>query len=95
MIDMATILLSVQRALLGEVSPRLRGASANFSGQSIRIDLYFDGEIAPDDEESVSDVEGEIAADLPPDTVLRVKASRIDVPRELPAAMSWAYRRRE
>ena len=58
------VLLSLQRALLGEVFPALREVTVDWSDSSVKFFAYVDGELAPEDEESLSCVSAEVAADF-------------------------------
>jgi hypothetical protein len=62
-----TLLLSVQRALLGAVPAALREVSCGWSGQEIKLRFVFDGEIHPDDYESSQIVGSEVAILRRPD----------------------------
>jgi hypothetical protein len=46
-------LLSVQRALSGEVSPPLRGVTVGWYDYVIQLRSYFDGPISEEDRESM------------------------------------------
>ena len=48
------IVLSVQRALLGEVTPNLRGVAADWNDTEIRVVCYFDGPISDTNREDMS-----------------------------------------
>jgi hypothetical protein len=87
-------LLSVQRALLGAVSPAVRAVVVELQGSALTVTAYFDGEVSEDDIESFSCVEAEIMADFPEQRV-EVRCDRRDAPQMIPAAGIWAYQRRE
>ena len=89
------ILLSLQRALLGEVFPALRGVTVGWDEGMIRIVCYIDGPISPIDEERLSGVETEVLADFSEDYEVRLDTIRCDEPANMPFLQAWAYRRRE
>ncbi len=88
------VLLSLQRALLGEVSSALRGVTADWHDNAIDIVCYFDGPIAEQDEESMGCVDAEVLADFPEHTV-NFRIIRSDTPEEMKPLRAWVYRRRE
>src|SRR4051812_13740058 len=56
------LLWSLQRALLGEVTPELRGVTARIEGRDVFSRFLFDVEITPEISERVSDAETEVIA---------------------------------
>ena len=93
----AALLLSVQRALLSEIPPRLRAVACGQKADAFVISFYFDGDISDSDRESVSSVETEVLADLSDNQPLKIECSRCDYPQPLPLPqnMILAYARRE
>ncbi|QIB08189.1 hypothetical protein GZ982_26825 [Pseudomonas fluorescens] len=87
--------LSVQRALLGEVSKTLRAVILSVADQALDIRFYFDGEIEEDDIESVSCVETEILADYDESFKVVVRCVRLDAPEPIADDGIWVFRRRE
>ena len=87
--------LSIQRALLGEVSDKLRAVT--FSVSEIRLDIkfYFDGEVGEDDFESASCVETEVLADYEEGYKVSVRCLRVDFPNSINDCGVWVFRRRE
>jgi hypothetical protein len=59
-----SLLLSVQRALLGEVSPSLRGVTVGWRDHLILLRFYFDGAVTEEDREAMSVVGAEVIADF-------------------------------
>lgn len=90
----ARVLLSVQRALLGEVFPALRGVTVGWDDRTIRIVCYMDGPISARDQERLGCVEAEISADFE-DYQVHVDTVRCDAPADMAPLRAWAYRRRE
>ena len=90
------VLLSIQRALLGEVSGRLRGVTCEWTKNEILIEAFFDGEIDNSDLESIDCVGSEVAADFPEHQV-EVLKTRIDSPIPISGRIHkvWAYMRKE
>jgi hypothetical protein len=90
------ILLSVQRALLGEISTFLRGITCEWDETKITINCYFDGDPSEADQESMDTVAAEVTADFPNHAV-EIEYFRVDAPKPLPTAphSTWVYRRKE
>ena len=96
MTDMRTLLgMSLQRALLGQIPPELRGLEVRAADDHADLLFYFDGDPSAEDAEIMADVETEVLADVP-DTY-GVESRPIAVPRgtALPTTGFWVYRRRE
>lgn len=64
MIDPVLLKLSLQRALLGEVTDSLMAVTAGAKGKTIVLRAYFDGEVSEDDEERMQCVGTEVIADF-------------------------------
>lgn len=95
-----TLLLSVQRALLGDVPATLREVSCGWSGQDIKLRFVFDGEIQPDDYERSQLVGSEVIGDFPAEWTISEEILRLDYPADLSerreaSAMMLAYQRKE
>jgi 5-(carboxyamino)imidazole ribonucleotide synthase len=90
------VLLSVQRALLGEISDAVRAVACGWSENSVAINCYFDGEITEDDRESMSCLETELLAGFPPEYEVTVSLFRCDSPQSLsiPEGMIPVYSRK-
>ncbi len=91
-----TAILSVQHALLGCVSPNLRGVTCASASDRVFMRFVFDGEIAADDREAASEAETEVLADFP-DRRVKFECVRLDSPAPLNQLTLdwWAYIRRE
>jgi hypothetical protein len=94
------LLLSVERALLGAVSPSLRAVTCGCDGMSIRIRFVFDGPIDADDHESARIVATEVISDFAtPSNEWTISEDIVRL--DYPAAVSecaldlWAYNRKE
>ncbi|MGO9672979.1 MAG: hypothetical protein ACLPSF_02220 [Methylocella sp.] len=60
-----SVILSVNRALLGAVSPSLRSVQVEYADNEINIYCFFDGAISEDDSEDMSAAASEVAASFP------------------------------
>jgi len=78
------VLLSVHRALLGEVSSRLRALRVSYDHTNIRIEAFFDGNITEDDRESMLEVEAEVHADFHEYLGVTCDVARLDAPARIP-----------
>ncbi len=87
--------LSIQRALLGEISPQLRAVVFSIAERDIDVRFYFDGVISDEDIESASCVETEIIADYEAEDVVTVRCIRLDTPKTIADGGVWVYHRRE
>jgi hypothetical protein len=94
-IDRVRAILSMNRALWGEVSPALRAAKIKWDDITIHLFFYYDGEISEDDYESAQDVATEVISDFPKHE-LEVNILRWDYPKPIPQeSLETVYRRRE
>lgn len=91
------LLLSLQRALLGAVSPGLRSVTCGWEGTEIRLQFLCDGEISEDDEETARIAGTEVIADFPSPWTMTEEIDRYDYPADLRARALplWAYARKE
>jgi hypothetical protein len=95
--DRVSIILSVNRALLGAVSSSLRSVQVEWNEKEIDLYCYFDGLISEDAAEDMSVVAAEVAADFPGHTV-NDHCIRIDFPQKIiptNAARLTIFRRKE
>jgi hypothetical protein len=88
-------LLYTQRALLGEVSPALRGVTVDWGGTAVKVRCYMDGPISDADRDSMEAVHTELLADFLPDIEVNLEVCRRDWPDPMETLREWAYRRRE
>lgn len=79
----ASLLLSVQRALLGEVSPAVRGVTVGWREHVILLRSYFDGPISAADRDSMSCVGAEVIGDFPEPWTIDDEVIRCDAPAPL------------
>jgi hypothetical protein len=96
-IDIAYALLSVQRALLGEITPNLRAVVINLDApnESGIIYFYYDGGISDKDFDIASCAITEITAAFPAGYPFEEHIERLDAPAEIPIQGSLAYLRKE
>jgi hypothetical protein len=83
--DLPDLILSVNRALLGEVSCAVRQVDATIEGKIIRLRFVFDGVISDDDKESASCVATEVIADYPDGYKIYQECVQMDAPRKIPS----------
>jgi hypothetical protein len=76
------VILSVNRALWGEVSSSLRSVQVEYGRHEIEIFRYFDGEVSEEDMESMSRVASEVAADFPEHKIYE-HSIRVDYPTSI------------
>jgi hypothetical protein len=89
------VALILQVALLGEVSPALRGVAFRVGDREVQVEFYYDGSVSEEDRESASCVVTEVIAALPEDFSVSEEIVQFDAPARLPTVEAWAYRRRE
>ncbi len=93
----SSLVLSVNRALWGEVTHTMRMVTARVHGGKFQLRVVFDGEIAPADRQSAARIgEKALTGDFL-ELKLDSEAMRIDAPEPLSVEEGWApiYRRWE
>ncbi|MEO6176387.1 MAG: hypothetical protein ABIP27_14645 [Flavobacterium circumlabens] len=89
-------LLSIQRALLGMISPHLRAVGVGFNGtEKLIVTYYLDREPGEEDYENLSDVSSEVLADIEFSSVEENCIFSSDEILKLNNLDSWAYKRKE
>ena len=90
------VMLAVQTALLGEVTPNLRAVTVSWHSSSVRARLLYDGHVEGSETECASDIEAELMAVFPEENV-SVFAEQLDYPKDLNERhlQAWAYMRKE
>ncbi len=90
-------LMSLQRALLGAVTPELRAVGVDWSSDCIVIHAYFDQAISDEARELTNEVETEVMADFPPEVEVRMVCLRLDAPGQIEfmGLPAWAFSRHE
>ena len=94
-IDEAYARRSVQNALLGAVSPKLRVVVVRLEEKSVFVSFFYDGEISESDRDAASCALAEIISDFPPDFELNDQIERVDFPKEVPILGSLVFKRKE
>ena len=74
-------LLSLQRALLGEITENMRAVIVSLGDKEIKFRVVFSGNPSSNDEERVSEIETEVIADFFEDVSVTGKAEASN-PRE-------------
>jgi hypothetical protein len=95
--SVAYLLASIQRALLNEVTPDLRGVAARVGEDGIHARFIFDSGLTVQSRERVSDIETEVIADYSGLSPVHFVAEYLpsDLPRLLEQGEWWAFLRRE
>lgn len=79
--DMISLRLSIQRALLGEITPNIRSVIVNIVEKNkIKLFFFMDGEVTEDTEEEISCIETEVIADFEQSYTIETIIKRIDFP---------------
>jgi len=89
------VLLTLQQALLGEVSARLRVVTVSYDDTSIHFECFYDGEITEEDRESMMCVETELIAVFPETDRITHQILRKDYPGAIPKNCTWVFFRAE
>jgi hypothetical protein len=74
------VLLSVQRALLGQIGTAVRAIMCRWTENEICVRVVLDGKIGDRDAEAISEAETEVIADFPSPVVVCSKLERCDYP---------------
>lgn len=90
------VLLTFQVALLGMVTPSLRGVTVHWDQRRILAHCLFDGPTGEEEREACSDIEAEVMASFP-DHEVSVLPRRVNAPGDLTSELldAWVYRRKE
>ncbi|MNE46385.1 hypothetical protein D3C80_1407190 [compost metagenome] len=88
--------LSVQRALLGAVSPTLAAVMCGWSGNKIVLEFLIDHDFSDDDRQRMEVVASEVISDFGYETIMTVFTSPPSDGPQVPVDRRWwAYRRFE
>ena len=82
--DRALAVLSVVRALVGEIFNQTRAVLIRPSDRGFVIEFYVDGAISDEMRESASCVETEVIADFPQDVPIEHLLVQLDQPQRIP-----------
>jgi hypothetical protein len=90
------LLISIQRALWGMIYPSIRSIAVGFEGlKKLTIIFYLDREPNEDDYENLSDVAGEVCADINFTEVEEICVFTNEPFSNLDNLMTWVYMRKE
>jgi len=89
------VLLSLQKALLGEVTPNLRAVTVRHDDASMHFEAFFDGPIGAEEREGMLLVETEVLAELHSRFRVTHALVRLDAPAPIPKDRAWVYFRKE
>lgn len=88
--------LSIQRALLGEITPNIRCVTINIINKKIELSFFIDGKVTEDDQENISCIETEVIADFEDNFDIKTNIKRIDYPYPIVIEHGYCvYRRKE
>jgi hypothetical protein len=87
--------LSVQRALLGSVTPNLRGVAVDWDKNEVRVTCYYHGPISDNDREIMSCVHTEVATDFIDIAPVHFSLERVDMPIKINGFRAWVFLRKE
>ena len=96
-VEQPRLLLQVQSALLGAVSPCLRAVACGLQGETIKLRFIFDGSVSEEDEANVREVANAVAANYSAPVTVCQEIVRADYPAILAeySLRKWAYIRKE
>lgn len=101
-VDIVDLKLSAQRALLGNVFPKLRAVCVNSSENLVYVCFYIDGEISDEEKELCECTLDDIMADFFMATAkeedrleFETPIVRLDYPQHPPLNGHWVYYRSE
>jgi len=90
------VLISIQRALWGMIYPDIRAIAVGFEGlKKLKVIYYLDREPNEDDYENISDVTGEVLADVDFSEVEELCIFTTVPISKLDNLTSWVYIRQE
>jgi hypothetical protein len=87
----ASVLLSLQRALLGAVGPNLRAVAVGWDERGLEFVCFVEREVTADDEDEMGTVCAEVAADFAPPFAVDFRVLRLDAPEKPAAPDGWPY----
>jgi diaminopimelate decarboxylase len=96
-LKLSELVLSVNRALWGNVFPALRSVQASADRKQISLHFFVEGDLSAADRESLSCVATEVSADVPAGWQVVESVVRADPPNPIPQEKGWrvVYARRE
>jgi hypothetical protein len=94
-VERTYVLLSLQRAMLGEVFPALRAVSVEWSDRTVKFFAFVDGPLADEDAESLSCISAEVAADFWDGVDVDYETVQVDTPNRIVDERTRVFHRRE
>ena len=76
--DLATLRLSIEQALLGEVTSRLQAVTCGVQNRSITVRAYFRGSVTEQDVERIEMVGTEVIAHFPGGYMIKEECQSVD-----------------
>ncbi len=92
------VLLSIQRALVGAITPRMRAITIGFkSNTNIPLRVYFESQPSEEEFDVINTITGEVAGDFPeiddfPEEIIVNSTTKVN---KLPVLDAWVYMRYE
>ena len=90
--ELVSLKLSIQRALLDEVTNRLVSVTCGLSQRNIKIKAYVTGDVTEEDIERIQSVGAEVIADFPEGYIIEEFCLSIDK-HDQEMLDFWAFRR--
>ena len=90
-----SIVSSVNRALLGSITPNLRAVAADWDDQRILLVFYFHGTPSADDKETMSVVHTEVLTDFLDIRPVEVSIERLHMPSKINGLRALIFERQE
>lgn len=87
-------ILALNRALWGEVFPKLRAARIHWDNTKLNLHFYCDGKISENDQESIESIATEVIANFP-NHQLKVEVLSLKYPNRIPEIGELVYLRKE
>lgn len=91
----AKVLLSTTRALLGVITPSVRGITVDYKREFIKLRAYFDIGATEEEKELISDAHGEIIGDFPEMKTFPYEEIDLPFPEKMHVFSDWIYMRYE
>jgi hypothetical protein len=89
--ELVLLKLSIQRALLGEVTNRLVSVTCGLSERRIMIRAYVSGVVTEEDVERIQSIGGEVVGDFPEEYMIEESCLSVDEHQEEMLDF-WAFR---
>jgi hypothetical protein len=89
------VLLAMQQALLGEVTPNLRAVTVAYDESDIHFCCFYDGVASETDRENMSCVETELIAHFPESHTVSHEVRELDRFQPISGPGIWVFARKE